>query len=212
MLKAQVLTGGRGQGWRVKLANSPGKRRSKAREIPASHQANQRKVLVAKPPDRARFVHLSVVLDRAARQPLVRLSAGKGRDRRGRQDESGRSFAITLAERPAPIRRARCSRRPADARLVAQAIDILLRRGTCTRLAIARWPRSIHGDHRRPVPALMPGDARRQRGVPASRGLRGAIRQETPGPGWRARVWPRTPGRRATSAAGTAPGWRWRPG
>jgi len=73
VLKAQVLTGGRGKAGGVKLASSPEEALEKAREILEltikGHPV--RRVLVAKAAEIARELYLSVVLDRAARQPLV---------------------------------------------------------------------------------------------------------------------------------------------
>src|SRR5215510_11540529 len=80
VIKAQVLVGGRGKAGGVKLAQTPGEAFEKAREILALTIKGLpvRKVLVAKAADIARELYLSIVLDRAAKRPLIMLSAEGG--------------------------------------------------------------------------------------------------------------------------------------
>jgi succinyl-CoA synthetase beta subunit len=132
VLKAQVLTGGRGKAGGVKLANSPEEALEKAREILAltikGHPV--RKVLVAKAADIARELYLSVVLDRAARQPLVMLSAEGGVE----IEEVARTSPEKIVRHHigdgglrAYQARALFAPLLGDAKLVAQATDILLK-------------------------------------------------------------------------------------
>src|SRR5215831_3382855 len=132
VLKAQVLTGGRGKAGGVKLANTPEEALEKAREILGltikGHPV--RKVLVAKAADIARELYLSVVLDRAARRPLVMLSAEGGveiEEVAKTSPEKIVRFHIRESGLRAYQARALFAPLLEDAKLVAQATDILLR-------------------------------------------------------------------------------------
>ena len=132
VLKAQVLTGGRGKAGGVKLANSPEEALEKAREILEltikGHPV--RKVLVAKAAEIARELYLSVVLDRAARQPLVMLSAEGGVEIEEVAKTSPEKIVrYHIREGGLRAYQARALFAPLlkDAKLVAQATDILLR-------------------------------------------------------------------------------------
>jgi succinyl-CoA synthetase beta subunit len=80
VIKAQVLVGGRGKAGGVQLANAPEEAFEKARAILALTIKGLpvRKVLVAKAAQIARELYLSIVLDRAAKLPLIMLSAEGG--------------------------------------------------------------------------------------------------------------------------------------
>jgi succinyl-CoA synthetase beta subunit len=132
VLKAQVLTGGRGKAGGVKLANSPEEALEKAREILAltikGHPV--RKVLVAKAAEIARELYLSVVLDRATRQPLVMLSAEGGVEIEEVAKTSPEKIVrYHIGESGLRAYQARALFAPLlkDAKLVAQATDILLK-------------------------------------------------------------------------------------
>src|SRR5436190_589010 len=132
VLKAQVLTGGRGKAGGVKLANSPEEALEKAREILEltikGHPV--RKVLVAKAAEIARELYLSVVLDRATRQPLVMLSAEGGVEIEEVAKTSPEKIVrYHIREGGLRAYQARALFAPLlkDAKLVAQATDILLR-------------------------------------------------------------------------------------
>ena len=143
VLKAQVLVGGRGKAGGVKLASSPEEAGRLARDILSLTIKGLpvRKVLVARAAEIERELYLSVVLDRAARQPLVMLSAeggveieevAKTNPERIVRHAIGASGLRAYQARSlfAPLLR--------DAKLVAQATDILLklwnvyRDGDCT--------------------------------------------------------------------------------
>jgi succinyl-CoA synthetase beta subunit len=132
VLKAQVLTGGRGKAGGVKLAHSPEEALEKAREILGltikGHPV--RKVLVAKAAEIARELYLSVVLDRAARQPLVMLSAEGGVEIEEVAKTSPEKIVrYHIGESGLRAYQARALFAPLlkDAKLVAQATDILLK-------------------------------------------------------------------------------------
>jgi succinyl-CoA synthetase beta subunit len=132
VLKAQVLTGGRGKAGGVKLASSPDEALEKAREILGltikGHPV--RKVLVAKAADIARELYLSVVLDRAARKPLVMLSAEGGVEIEEVAKTSPEKIVrYHIGESGLRAYQARALFTPLlkDPKLVAQATDILLR-------------------------------------------------------------------------------------
>jgi len=80
VIKAQVLVGGRGKAGGVKLAHTPEEAFEKSRDILALTIKGLpvRRVLVAQAADIARELYLSIVLDRAAKRPLVMLSAEGG--------------------------------------------------------------------------------------------------------------------------------------
>jgi len=80
VIKAQVLVGGRGKAGGVKLAHTPEEAFEKARDILALTIKGLavRKVLVAQAADISRELYLSIILDRAAKRPLIMLSAEGG--------------------------------------------------------------------------------------------------------------------------------------
>ena len=80
VIKAQVLVGGRGKAGGVQLAHDPDEAFEKARDILALTIKGLpvRKVLVAQAAEIARELYASIVLDRAAKRPLVMLSAEGG--------------------------------------------------------------------------------------------------------------------------------------
>src|SRR5262245_62094737 len=132
VIKAQVLVGGRGKAGGVKLAQTPGEAFEKAREILALTIKGLpvRKVLVAKAADIARELYLSIVLDRAAKRPLVMLSAEGGVE----IEEVARQAPEKILRHPigdGGLRpyQARALFQPVlgDAKQVAQATDILIK-------------------------------------------------------------------------------------
>jgi len=132
VLKAQVLTGGRGKAGGVKLASTPEEALEKAREILGltikGHPV--RKVLVAKAAEIARELYLSVVLDRASRRPLVMLSAEGGVEIEEVAKTSPEKIVrYHIGESGLRAYQARALFTPLlkDAKLVAQATDILLK-------------------------------------------------------------------------------------
>jgi succinyl-CoA synthetase beta subunit len=82
VIKAQVQAGGRGKAGGVKLAQSPDEAYERARDILALTIKGLpvRRVLVAQAADIARELYLAIVLDRAAKLPLVMLSGSGGID------------------------------------------------------------------------------------------------------------------------------------
>ena len=82
VVKAQVLTGGRGKAGGVKLARSPAETREAASAILGLDIRGHivRKVLVAPAVDIAQEIYLGVTLDRARRQNVVMASAEGGVD------------------------------------------------------------------------------------------------------------------------------------
>ena len=132
VLKAQVLTGGRGKAGGVKLASTPEEALEKAREILGltikGHPV--RKVLVAKAADIERELYLSVVLDRAARRPVVMLSAEGGVEIEEVAKTSPEKIVrYHIGESGLRAYQARALFTPLlkDPKLVAQATDILLK-------------------------------------------------------------------------------------
>jgi succinyl-CoA synthetase beta subunit len=132
VLKAQVLVGGRGKAGGVKLAHSPEEAAAKAGEILALTIKGLPvcKVLVARAAEIGRELYLSVILDRAARKPLVMLSAEGGVE----IEEVAKTSPEKIVRRhvgPEGIRpyQARALFTPLlkDAKLVAQATDVLLK-------------------------------------------------------------------------------------
>jgi succinyl-CoA synthetase beta subunit len=138
VIKAQVLVGGRGKAGGVKLAHDPEEAAEKARDILALTIKGLpvRKVLVAKAADIAKELYVAIVLDRAAKQPLVMISA-----------EGGIEIEEVARQTPEKIVRhlvgagglrsyqARALFQPLlrDGKLVAQATDILLKLWTVYR-------------------------------------------------------------------------------
>ena len=132
VVKAQVLVGGRGKAGGVKLAHTPEEAFERSRDILALTLKGVpvRKVLVAKAADIARELYLSIALDRAAKRPLVMLSA-----------EGGVEIEEVARTHPEKIRRhwigegglrtyqARALFAPLieDRKQVAQATDILMK-------------------------------------------------------------------------------------
>jgi succinyl-CoA synthetase beta subunit len=143
VIKAQVLTGGRGKAGGVKLAHDPDEAYEKARDILnlTIKGLRVRKVLVAQAADIARELYLAIVLDRGARLPLVMLSAEGGIDieevAHTRPEALVRRHVPPGGLRPYQIR-ALFQPLLGDGKLVAQATDILqklwnvYRDGDCT--------------------------------------------------------------------------------
>ena len=147
VIKAQVLVGGRGKAGGVQLAHDPDEAFEKARDILALTIKGLpvRKVLVAQAAEIARELYASIVLDRAAKRPLVMLSA-----------EGGVEIEEVARHTPEKIVRyhigdgglrpyqARALLQPVlrDPKQVAQATDVLLklwivyRDGDCTLVEI----------------------------------------------------------------------------
>jgi succinyl-CoA synthetase beta subunit len=132
VIKAQVLTGGRGKAGGVKLAHSPDEAFEKARDILALTIKGfpVRKVLVAEAADIDRELYLAIVMDRARKLPLIMMSAQGGVD----IEEVARTAPDAIVRRHVPaagIRpyEARALFQPVlrDGKLVQQAADILLK-------------------------------------------------------------------------------------
>jgi len=138
VIKAQVLVGGRGKAGGVKLAHDPDEAAEKAGEILALTIKGLpvRKVLVAKAADIARELYVAIVLDRAAKQPLVMISAEGGVEieevARQTPEKIVRYLVGANGIRPY---QARALFQPLlrDPKLVAQATDILLKLWTVYR-------------------------------------------------------------------------------
>jgi len=138
VIKAQVLVGGRGKAGGVKLAHDPDEAAEKAGEILALTIKGLpvRKVLVAKAADIARELYVAIVLDRAAKQPLVMISAEGGVEieevARQTPEKIVRYLVGANGIRPY---QARALFQPLlrDSKLVAQATDILLKLWTVYR-------------------------------------------------------------------------------
>ena len=143
VIKAQVQAGGRGKAGGVKLAHTPEEAWEKARDILALtiKGLRVRKVLVAQAADIARELYLAIVLDRAAKLPLIMLSAEGGVD----IEEVARTSPEKLIRRHVPAEglrpyQVRSLFQPllGDGKLVAQATEILMklwavyRDGDCT--------------------------------------------------------------------------------
>ncbi len=81
-VKAQVLVGGRGKAGGIKLADGPAQAEEVARRILGRHVKGVpvRKVLVTEAADIAQELYLGIVLDRAARRPVMIASAVGGID------------------------------------------------------------------------------------------------------------------------------------
>ena len=132
VIKAQVLVGGRGKAGGVQLARDPGEAFEKARQILALTIKGLpvRKVLVAQAADIARELYVSIVLDRAAKLPLIMISAEGGVD----IEEVARTAPQKILRRHIPPEglrpyQARALFQPllGDGGLVQQAADILLK-------------------------------------------------------------------------------------
>jgi succinyl-CoA synthetase beta subunit len=138
VIKAQVLVGGRGKAGGVKLAHDSDEAAEKAGEILALTIKGLpvRKVLVAKAADIARELYVAIVLDRAAKQPLVMISAEGGVEieevARQTPEKIVRYLVGANGIRPY---QARALFQPLlrDPKLVAQATDILLKLWTVYR-------------------------------------------------------------------------------
>ena len=138
VIKAQVLVGGRGKAGGVKLAHDSDEAAEKAGEILALTIKGLpvRKVLVAKAADIARELYVAIVLDRAAKQPLVMISAEGGVEieevARQTPEKIVRYLVGANGIRPY---QARALFQPLlrDSKLVAQATDILLKLWTVYR-------------------------------------------------------------------------------
>jgi succinyl-CoA synthetase beta subunit len=80
VVKAQVLTGGRGKAGGIKLADDPADAEAKARDILGLDIRGHvvRKLWIEKASDIAKEYHLSITLDRGAKAPLYMLTAEGG--------------------------------------------------------------------------------------------------------------------------------------
>jgi len=132
VIKAQVQVGGRGKAGGVKLAHSPEEAFEKARDILALTIKGLpvRRVLVAQAADIARELYLAIVLDRAAKQPLMMLSGEGGVE----IEEVARTAPDKIIRRHLPMSgirswEARAIMKPLfpDPRQAAQAAEILTR-------------------------------------------------------------------------------------
>ena len=132
VIKAQVLVGGRGKAGGVQLARTPDEAFVKARDILALTIKGLpvRRVLVAQAVEIARELYLSIVLDRAAKLPLIMLSAEGGVE----IEEVARLTPEKIVRRHIGLEglrpyQARALFRPlfTDARQVSQATDILMK-------------------------------------------------------------------------------------
>jgi succinyl-CoA synthetase beta subunit len=132
VIKAQVLVGGRGKAGGVKLAADPDEAYTQARAILGLTIKGLpvRKVLVAQAAEIARELYLAIVLDRAARLPLVMLSSEGGVD----IEEVARTAPERIVRRHVSLEglrpyQARALFQPllGDGKLVGQAADILLK-------------------------------------------------------------------------------------
>jgi succinyl-CoA synthetase beta subunit len=132
VVKAQVQAGGRGKAGGVKLAKTPDEAAAKARDILALEIKGLpvRRVLVTQAADIARELYLSIVLDRARKQPLIMLSAEGGVD----IEEVARVSPEKIVRRPIPLDGLRAYQarelfQPilGDDKQVAQAADVLMK-------------------------------------------------------------------------------------
>ena len=132
VIKAQVLVGGRGKAGGVQLARTADEAFEKARQILALSIKGLpvRRVLVAQAAEIARELYLSIVLDRAAKLPLIMLSAEGGVE----IEEVARVTPERIVRRHIGLDglrpyQARALFRPlfTDARQVSQATDILMK-------------------------------------------------------------------------------------
>ena len=132
VIKAQVLTGGRGKAGGVKLAHTPDEAFQHARDILALTIKGLpvRRVLVARAAEIARELYLAIVLDRARKLPLIMLSAEGGVE----IEEVAKTAPEKIIRRHIPLAglrayQARALFQPllADGKQVAQAADVLLR-------------------------------------------------------------------------------------
>jgi succinyl-CoA synthetase beta subunit len=143
VIKAQVLTGGRGKAGGVKLASTPDEAFASARDILSLtiRGLPVRRVLVAQAATIERELYLAIVLDRAKKLPLIMLSGEGGVD----IETVARETPEKLVRRHIPLGGLRAYQARAlfqpllgDGRLVAQAADILMklwtvyRDGDCT--------------------------------------------------------------------------------
>ena len=91
VVKAQVLTGGRGKAGGVKLADGPADAEQKAREILGLDIRGHvvRRLWIERASDIAKEYYLSVTFDRSEKKPLFMLTTrGWRRDRAGRRGEA----------------------------------------------------------------------------------------------------------------------------
>jgi succinyl-CoA synthetase beta subunit len=132
VVKAQVQAGGRGKAGGVKLAKTPDEAAAKACDILALEIKGLpvRRVLVTQAADIARELYLSIVLDRARKQPLIMLSAEGGVD----IEEVARVSPEKIVRRPIPLDGLRAYQarelfQPilGDGKQVAQAADVLMK-------------------------------------------------------------------------------------
>jgi succinyl-CoA synthetase beta subunit len=143
VIKAQVLTGGRGKAGGVKLAHTPEEAFERAQDILALTIKGfpVRKVLVAQAAEIARELYCAILLDRSRKLPLVMISAEGGVE----IEEVARTAPEKIVRRHLPLSglrpyQARALFQPLlkEGRLVQQAADILMKlwkaysEGDCT--------------------------------------------------------------------------------
>jgi len=132
VIKAQVLTGGRGKAGGVKLAQTPEEASDRAREVLGLTIKGLpvRMVLVTQAADIAQELYLAIVLDRAEKLPLIMLSAEGGVE----IEQVAQAAPEKIVRRHIPLR----GLRPYETRALfkpllpdpahtAQATDILLK-------------------------------------------------------------------------------------
>jgi len=119
VVKAQVLTGGRGKAGGVKLAADPDEAEARARDILGMEIKGHlvERVLVAPAVDIKREIYLGVTFDRALRAPVIMCSG-----------EGGVDIETVAAERPEAIVKTAVDPglgvRPFQVRKIAHAIDL----------------------------------------------------------------------------------------
>ena len=132
VIKAQVLTGGRGKAGGVKLAHNPDEAFERARDILALTIKGLpvRKALVAAAAEIAREIYLAIVLDRSRKLPLIMLSADGGVE----IEQVAKETPERIVRRHIPLDglrayQARALFQPllADGKQVAQVADVLLK-------------------------------------------------------------------------------------
>ncbi|HET7226798.1 MAG TPA: ADP-forming succinate--CoA ligase subunit beta [Candidatus Eisenbacteria bacterium] len=143
VIKAQVLTGGRGKAGGVKLAHTPEEAFERAQDILALTIKGfpVRKVLVAQAAEIARELYCAILLDRSRKLPLVMISAEGGVE----IEEVAKTAPEKIVRRHLPLSglrpyQARALFQPLlkEGRLVQQAADILMKlwkaysEGDCT--------------------------------------------------------------------------------
>ena len=132
VIKAQVLTGGRGKAGGVKLAHSPDEAYERAKEILALTIKGLpvRKVLVAQAADIQHELYCAILLDRSRKLPLVMISGEGGVD----IEEVARTAPGKIVRQHVPLEglrpyqaRALFNKLLVDGKLVQQAADVLMK-------------------------------------------------------------------------------------